>query len=453
MKTSSTVSQQEQAPLAAVSSGTESGPAKPKFERLGECLYWRGAKIVARVRVNGKATWRGTGTENPAEARKWLKKWRSEEWAEENGFEPKGVVLHRERATVGELIDTYIEAGMPTRKMQQKAARSVLGERYAMNPVRAYFGNTPAASLTLGDCDKYLDWRTSGGYVAKFTVRGKPQTMQTRGGKRAVDLELVVLSNALNLAVRRGVLSSNPLAGRGRYTCASEVRHCREVAPSPAGLAKIETWLRGRKENGVADVVCFLAYSGLRIGEALAMEWEMVSWAEKLLHVKREKKGITPWVPLLSEMESLLRDMQKRAISYLLFPSPFDPAKPVDASAIRRRLGAACVTLDLGHVTPHGLRSYFVTQARQSGLSDAEIAALIGDKTGPAIIATTYGDVRPDHLLKQAQRIRLTVQASQVGESGACSIKRSIMLPDVSAVFGVAPGVANVEQRPGLQGV
>jgi hypothetical protein len=39
-------------------------------------------------------------------------------------------------------------------------------------------------------------------------------------------------------------------------------------------------------------------------------------------------------------------------------------------------------------------------------LPDAEIAALIGDKSGPAIIARTYGDVRPEHLFKQAQRIR-----------------------------------------------
>jgi integrase len=70
---------------------------------------------------------------------------------------------------------------------------------------------------------------------------------------------------------------------------------------------------------------------------------------------------------------------------------------------------AACKKLGLGRVTPHGLRSYFVTQARQSGLTDAEIAALIGDKTGPAIIAQTYGDLRPDHLLAQARRIRHTV--------------------------------------------
>ena len=31
---------------------------------------------------------------------------------------------------------------------------------------------------------------------------------------------------------------------------------------------------------------------------------------------------------------------------------------------------------------------------------------LIGDKSGPALIASTYGDVRPEHLVRQAQRIR-----------------------------------------------
>ncbi len=38
---------------------------------------------------------------------------------------------------------------------------------------------------------------------------------------------------------------------------------------------------------------------------------------------------------------------------------------------------------------------------------------LIGDKNGPAIIAHTYGDVRSDHLMAQAQRIRLTVDSRQ----------------------------------------
>jgi len=68
--------------------------------------------------------------------------------------------------------------------------------------------------------------------------------------------------------------------------------------------------------------------------------------------------------------------------------------KPRDASKVNGWLNRATKALALSHVTPHGLRSYFVTQARQSGLTDAEIAMLIGDKTGPAIIAAVYGDLR-----------------------------------------------------------
>jgi len=96
---------------------------------------------------------------------------------------------------------------------------------------------------------------------------------------------------------------------------------------------------------------------------------------------------------------------------------------------IRHRLNAACKPLDLGHVTPHGLRSYFVTRARESRLSDAEIAMLIGDKTGPAIIAHTYGDVRPEYLMAQAQRIRLTAVKPSQAAAQPSSIESSNTSP------------------------
>src|SRR5271169_6481307 len=112
----------------------EATPGKT-FERLGASLYWKGGMIVARVRVNGKPTWRSTGTDNPAAARKWLKKWRNEEWMEAHGFEAKGVVLHRERVTVGELIHAYIDAGCPARNMQAKSPATVRNEKFFLRPL------------------------------------------------------------------------------------------------------------------------------------------------------------------------------------------------------------------------------------------------------------------------------------------------------------------------------
>lgn len=78
---------------------------------------------------------------------------------------------------------------------------------------------------------------------------------------------------------------------------------------------------------------------------------------------------------------------------------------------------------------------------------------LIGDKTGPAIIAQTYGDVRPDHLLKQAQRICLTVQANQASPADGSSIGSSNTLPYVSGcVASVLQGTESTQQ-PVIQGV
>ena len=278
----------------------------------------------------------------------------------------------------------------------------------AMRPLRGFFGNRAAVALTLADCDAYRDWRTAGGYVTTYTRKdGKTVNQRNMGGDRSVDLELIVLSNALRLAKRRGSLKAHPLVGRESYHDTTKIRHCREVAPTPDGLAAIERWLRMRGTDDLADLACFLAFTGLRIGEALAMDWEAVDWREGVLHVQRLKHGCNPFVPMLPDLVQLLREMQTRARSHLLFPSPLNAEQSREQCAVNRRLTAACKALGLGHVTPHGLRSFFVTQARQSGLTDAEIAMLIGDKSGPAIIAAVYGDVRQDHLLAQAKRIQL----------------------------------------------
>ena len=95
-------------------SNIDSEHAKPNFERLGECLYRKGGAIYARLRVNGKLTWRSTGTSEPREARKWLKKWKNDGWLLKNGIEVKGVVLQRQRTTVQDIVDAYLKADCPT---------------------------------------------------------------------------------------------------------------------------------------------------------------------------------------------------------------------------------------------------------------------------------------------------------------------------------------------------
>jgi len=382
-------------------------------ERIAPGLYRRGDTIFARVREHGKRTWRSTNTGDLTTARKILKKWGEEQVLQRHGIETQEAALNRCRLTVAKVLDAYATAGCPTKKMQPKAPATVRNELSMLNALRRYFGERAAVTLKLADCDEYRDWRNAGGYkITRQCKDGKEITIRTRGGDRGVDLELTTLTNALRLAVRRGELKLNSLAGRTAYTVAETVRHCREVAPTPEGLRDIIGWLQKNDAQNVADLVAFLAYSGLRIGEALPLTWAAVNLGEGLVQVNREKHGCNPWVAITPELETLLRDMQGRATSGLLFPSSRNTNTPREKPWVNRLIKRACVALKLKHVTPHGLRSYFVTQARQSGLTDAEIAMLIGDKTGPSIIASTYGDLRDDHLLAQARRVRHTIAPS-----------------------------------------
>jgi integrase len=360
--------------------------------------------------------------------RKWRERWDHEHWIESRVIEPRGDTLRQSRVTINELIDDYLEAGCPMIRqgaLKPKSQRTIQNEKYCLRPVREFFGRRLASRLTLDDCDRYFAWRASGGYVPTFKVRSKQVTKRTRGGTRAVDLELTALSNALALAARRSRLKTNPIRERSAYSDKSRIRHWREMAPTPPKLARIVDWLEKSGCQQPADLTQYLAYTGARIGEALKARWKAVNWAENMIHVKRSKKGLMPWVPILPEMQRLLARMKERATGDLMFPSALNPNTALDPSAFRRLLGKACKKLGIRHVTPHGLRSFFVTQSRQSGLTDAGIAQLIGVKTGPSIIAEVYGNVRPDHLLNMARKI----QAATATLTTAAGIPRSRRAP------------------------
>lgn len=393
-----------------------------KFQSIGNGLYRKGNRIYLRIQTPTKSTWKSTKTNSETQAKKFQEKWKKDQWLREAGVleeKPKPPQKTTAGRTVNELIEEYQLAGSPRirkGKLYRKEPRSVQNENYSFNPIRAYFGTKVANVITLADCDRYHAWRLGGGYVAEFTVRGHKVTRQTKGGDRAIDLELTALSNVFALAVRRGHLAQNPIQNRGKYDDESSIRHCREVAPTPEGLRAIARWMRKQGFSQDADQTEFLAYTGLRIGESLKVSWDHVDWDEEFIRVNRLKRGVFPFVVILPECMRLLKRMKKDAESKLLFPSPFDSTRPRDPSAFRRRLAAACRKLKLGHVTPHGLRSYFVTQARQSGLTDAEIAQLIGDQTGPSLIAEVYGDVRPNHLMEVARKIKITATGRKCGK-------------------------------------
>src|ERR1043166_539587 len=144
------------------SSGSESKWKQDSPQRIRPGLYRRGQKIYARVWVNGKRTFRSTGTNTPSVAERVLQQFQNQEALRQNGIEPLISALERKR-TVTKLIDEYIAAGYPDSKMRPKQASTAETERKCFARLRSFFGSRDASKFTSADCDKYHAWRIEGG--------------------------------------------------------------------------------------------------------------------------------------------------------------------------------------------------------------------------------------------------------------------------------------------------
>jgi len=377
-------------------------------------LYWRGGQIYCRVRVDGKQTFRCTGTDKLPKARKVLAKWREDEVMRQHGIEPRTAALERNRLSVAEVLREYETAGFPDRKNRtKKTTATIKTETGHLLRLQAVFGSRAAASLTVKDFDSFRRERASGGY----TWQAGDKTRKSKAGDRVVDLELQTLGNALALAVRREKLKINPMAGRIRYHSEKDCRHAKDRAATAEQLQLIASKFRQKGEDVLADCVLFLGLSGLRVNEALPLSWEDVAWAQGVVHVRREKNGCNPYVPITAELGDLLRQMRERSKSFLLFPSADNPQRPLPYSTIAGKFRKLTVKMELPHLCLHGLRSFFTTSARESGLPDWVIGGLVGHRSGGILISRAYGQTREVHLLKQAQQVRFLIDAPQKNDA------------------------------------
>lgn len=229
-----------------------------------------------------------------------------------------------------------------------------------------------------------------------------------RGG-RAVDLELHTLSNVLRHAVSHGHLLTNPLAtGRPKFA-AKTIRHCRDTAPLHAEeLHALAAHLFAQRRSEILGWQLLIeAMTGCRTSEVLRLRTDAQrprdpGYVEgEWLWLHRAKNGVNPFAlvhpALRACLDALHRWRLLRKISApWYFPSPTRPGSPVAITSLTQALRTAGPLVVGRHLTSHGLRSYYVTVRRSQSISDAQIAAEIGDKSGAAIIVSTYGSIPPN---------------------------------------------------------
>jgi integrase len=165
-----------------------------------------------------------------------------------------------------------------------------------------------------------------------------------------------------------------------------------------------------RKRSGgwgprVADLVEFLAYSGLRIkSEAIWVTWEDIDWQRKEIIVRGHpetgtKNSEIRRVPILPDMETLLTRL-KDELGTLTSGSITQVGKCNEA------LARACKELAIAKLTHHDLRHLFATRCIESGVDIPTVSRWLGHKDGGALAMRTYGHLRNEHSQQMAQKVR-----------------------------------------------
>jgi integrase len=343
--------------------------------------------------IVGKRTWRKLKASNLKLAKEELACRRTDQQRAGRGM---ALDPYRKANNVGDLIKRYISAGAPTRTQRTREENALKWQAYYAESLIPFWSQHTTDEIKPSLFDQY------------FTHR-KTKMRATADGGRLVDIELTVLSNAVKFAIRSGVIHHNPMPlERPKYR-RQTIRHSREVMPA-SGMElhrMARCLLEGRADSQVLGWWMLIqAMTGCRSNELLrfrmdAKDTTAPGFADKdYLYLARSKKGVNPWQvlhPALRKCLVAFRAWHKVRFpkSYWWFPSLQNHTKPCDLRSLGRAMTRVAPLVCGAHRTPHGLRAFYVTVRRSQGVSDAQIAAEIGDKT-TSLISTTYGECPPN---------------------------------------------------------
>ena len=229
---------------------------------------------------------------------------------------------------------------------------------------------------------------------------------------RTHNIELETLSLMFRYAMRRGIILENPCDGFKRR---KEIQRQVETL-SREQFSELIRELRNSSKavsSGAADMIEFLAYSGLRIGEARQIRWNDVNCRQNTIWVSggetgtksHRERSITIYPNLRNLLERIgSRNSQRSSDSRL-----FEIRSP------RKALDLACKRLGFPRFRVHSLRHFFATNAMEEGVNFRTLANWLGHADGGILVSKTYGHLRQEFSDEAAKKMTFEALKAEIG--------------------------------------
>jgi integrase len=211
------------------------------------------------------------------------------------------------------------------------------------------------------------------------------------------------LRKVFNVAIEAGIIYGNPAAKLERVP----VRAKQLTLPSRAEfLQLVEAVERAGAwcSRDCADFLRGLAFTGCRKSEAAGIKWRDLDFAAGEIVVRGDAvTGTKNWsvrrVPMIPDARALFQRMRDERAD----ESPNDKVFRVNEA--QNAINSAVRKLTLPRITHHDLRHLFATICIESGVDIPTVSRWLGHKDGGALAMKTYGHLRREHSIAQAQRV------------------------------------------------
>ena len=171
--------------------------------------------------------------------------------------------------------------------------------------------------------------------------------------------------------------------------------------------------LNDKKDKLYGIILCL--YSGLRIGELIALQWSDIDFAKGILTVSKschdgkdglvidEPKTATSrrTIPLPNKFRPVVKILNKRSDSDFVVSSH---GKPVSVRSYQRSFELLLKKLDIPHRGFHSLRHTFATRAIECGMDVKTLSEILGHKN-PTVTLNRYAHSLMEHKQDMMNRL------------------------------------------------
>ncbi len=251
-------------------------------------------------------------------------------------------------------------------------------------------------------------------YVTELLNNGNLQTGEGLSAN-SVNGIITVLQNSLKLAYTLGIISEYNADKIKRPKATEKKVECFSLPEQK----KIEQYILEKKQAKLFGILLCL-YSGLRIGELLALEWSDIDMSKAELTVNRtchfgkDKTGKytrmtdTPktnasarTIPLPKQLVPMLREIKKNSHSIYVISSG---VKPISIRSYQRTFAGVLKKLDIPHRGFHSLRHTFATRALECGMDVKTLSEILGHKS-PTVTLNRYAHSLMEHKKEMMNKV------------------------------------------------